>query len=127
MSANNNERRELTAAELDLVVGAAIFMKIDGVKATSVVRLDRGVVRTLRMRMTGHDDSDAMAIAKANARIIRSYDSVGIGRSVQGNPDHLVQFRNLCFMVNNSFMAGIGRFWGSVHGLRPSARGCRAR
>ena len=26
------------------------------------------------------------------------------------NPDHLVQFRNLCFMVNNSFMAGIGRF-----------------
>ena len=53
MSANNNERRELTAAELDLVVGAAIFMKIDGVKATSVVRLDRGVVRTLRMRMTG--------------------------------------------------------------------------
>jgi hypothetical protein len=36
MSANKNERRELTAAELDLVVGAAIFMKIDGVKATSV-------------------------------------------------------------------------------------------
>ena len=26
------------------------------------------------------------------------------------NPDHLMQFRNLCFMVNNSFMAGIGRF-----------------
>ena len=29
MSNNNNEHRELTAAELDLVVGAAIFMKID--------------------------------------------------------------------------------------------------
>ena len=27
MSNNNNERRELTAAELDLVVGAAIYMK----------------------------------------------------------------------------------------------------
>jgi hypothetical protein len=36
MSNNNNERQELTAAELDLVVGAAIFMKIDGVKAPSV-------------------------------------------------------------------------------------------
>ena len=31
MSNNNNERRELTAAELDLVVGAAIYMKFDGV------------------------------------------------------------------------------------------------
>ena len=33
---NSNERRELTAAELDLVVGAAIYMKVEGVKATSV-------------------------------------------------------------------------------------------
>ena len=31
MSDNNNERRELTAAELDLVVGAAIYMKIEGI------------------------------------------------------------------------------------------------
>ena len=27
---SDTERRELTAAELDLVVGAAIYMKIDG-------------------------------------------------------------------------------------------------
>ena len=33
MTNNNNERRELTAAELDLVAGAAIYMKIEGVIA----------------------------------------------------------------------------------------------
>ena len=31
MSNNNNERRELTAAELDLVVGGAIFLEYEGV------------------------------------------------------------------------------------------------
>ena len=35
MSNNNNERRELTAAELDLVAGGAvdIFLDLEGVKA----------------------------------------------------------------------------------------------
>ena len=31
MSNNNNERRELTAAELDLVAGGAIFLEYEGV------------------------------------------------------------------------------------------------
>ena len=35
MSDNNNERRELTAAELDLVAGGMpIYMKVDGVIAS---------------------------------------------------------------------------------------------
>jgi hypothetical protein len=45
MSNNNNEHRELTAAELDLAVGAAIFMKVDGIDG--VIAPDKDVTNGL--------------------------------------------------------------------------------